>query len=695
MRAFDEATLEALHTTLRTLLRSPTVAGHTLSASVVALSSGQIVFDQNGGTLLKPASNTKLFTTAAAFGILGADWRPASRLLSRQPAKGDTIAGDLILHGVHDASWSTLFYPIPHYVANRLVDQLYDSGIRRIDGDLLVHGLFVVDGHRFGTLNTATERLQAASMFRERLRAKGIGLRGEVKISDQPLPNRYPHELARWEGPSLPTIAAHINRISHNEFADMLMLAIAQSAGESAGYSNGFQAMETWLDSVGVAHDGLRLRDGSGLSHDNRVTAQQLVALIAAVQNQPWADEWNASLSVAGMDGTYGNRMHGASTRGCAWLKSGTINGVISTAGILHHRGTGERYAVAFVMNEVRHQPSARSSQDQLMAAVGDTYFSAARPATPELQSATLTDANEVQLRWSPVRQSLHYIIESRDEDSAWQTTQVVDASQQELRLPRGAAPRAYRILAANAEGYSDPSGVLIAGGPRRAERVLVVDGNERWLADPAPENGLRAPHGFLAQYLAPLTGYRVESITNRALPNHTSPATETVLFALGEEARATEALSLRERQWIENHLKQGGSVIVAGSEVAWDLATNVPEGPAFLDRVFGAAFVDDNAGNTVACLQPMAQAESGANSQCAHFWTPGWMKIEWPDVLRSTRGETCMHYGGMTAEACVVHQRAALVGFPLESIDNSQDRSTVVRQLIQRVSTGGGKDKS
>lgn len=691
----SSAHVDALHATLRNLLRSPTVAGHTLSARVVALSSGQVVFEQGSDELLKPASNTKLISTAAAFGILGEDWRPASRVLARNAPSGSTVKGDVVLHGVHDVSWSTLFYPIPHYVANRLVDQLHAQGIRRIDGDLLIHGLFVVDGHRFGTLNTSVERNQAAAMFRERLAAKGITLIGHVKVSDRPLPNRYDVELARWEGPALSSIAAHINRMSHNEFADMLMLAMAQADGSSATYDNGFRAIETWLTAQGLAHEGLRLRDGSGLSHDNRVSATQLTELIRVVQNQPWADAWNASLSVAGMDGTYINRMHGASTRGCAWLKSGTINGVITTAGVLNHRGTGERYAVAFLMNEVRHQPSARASQDQLMAAVGDTLLSSNRPSPPDLQTATVNERDQVQLQWKAAQGTRHYVIETRDDDSPWRTAHVLDAGTTEFHLPRGAAPRAYRVLASNDEGLSDPSRVLIAGGQKRAPRVLVVDGNERWLADPAPENGLRAPHGFLTQFLAPLTGFRVESLSNHSLATHSVQDRDVVLFALGEEALTTEALSADERAWIEAHLQRGGGVIVAGSEVAWDLATNVPDGVDYLDRVFGAEFVDDSAGNTVACLQPGLSPESAGTPVCAHFWTPGWMKIEWPDALRASRGESCMHYAGMSTDACVLHGSAALVGFPLESIDDRANRSAVVRQLIHLVSRPNQKDKS
>lgn len=685
------ASLDEVSQAIQAVLRSPTIGGHTVSAHIVALSSGQTVFSSHEDRLLKPASNTKVISTAAAFGVLGPDWRTASRLLSEKPPKDGVIEGDLVLEGSYDLSWSTLFYPIAHYVANRLVDQLAEHGVRRVTGDVVVRGTFVVDGHRFGTLNTHQERLQAASMFQARLRAKGIQVGGAYRTTDQPAPRAFSHQLALWEGPTLPSIAAHINRMSHNEFADMVMLAMGAKANNESTYASGFRAVEAWLDQMAVPHEGLRLSDGSGLSHNNRVSAHQMVQIVSAVQTQPWAELWNHSLSVAGVDGTFAGRMRDPGTRGCAWLKSGTIDGVITTAGILHHRGTGERYAVSILMNDVRHQPSARSAHDAIIGALGRHQLDQGRPASPALTHAQINERDDVRLQWTPSPNATHYVVESREGQSAWRTELVVDGSKKEAVVPRGAAPRAYRIVATNTQGLSDPSVVLIAGGPKRAPRVLLVDGNERWQHDPAPENGLRAPHAFLAEFMDPLTGYRVESISNRVLDTTSVNKDTTVWMALGEEARSTEALSASERAWVQRHVQADGRLILAGSEAAWDIATNLPDGAQFLDRIFGAAFVSDNAGNTAACLA----GTDAPSSTCGHFWTPGFMNVEWPDQLAVTRGDVCMHYAGTEDVACVVHKHAALVGFPLESIDNPADRRTIVRALLTRVGTPKSDERS
>src|SRR5690625_7145501 len=89
-----------------------------------------------------------------------------------------------------------------------------------------------------------------------------------------------------------------------------------------------------------------------------------------------------------------------ASTRGRALMKSGTINGVISTSGLLLHPSNGEVYAVSLLMNQVVHQPSARIVLDKIVTALANFDKASARPAAPNLVSARMHDTQEVLLRW-------------------------------------------------------------------------------------------------------------------------------------------------------------------------------------------------------------------------------------------------------------------------------------------------------
>src|ERR1051326_3478120 len=114
---------------------------------VVDLDSGKLVFSQNAEQLFLPASNTKLFTTAAALAIAGPDYR--FRTTVESEGKVDShgrLLGDLVIVGRGDPNISgrTLPYSLktqrtpPHtQILEEMADQVARSGLKAVDGDLI------------------------------------------------------------------------------------------------------------------------------------------------------------------------------------------------------------------------------------------------------------------------------------------------------------------------------------------------------------------------------------------------------------------------------------------------------------------------------------------------------------------------------------------------------------------------------
>lgn len=105
---------------------------------VISLTSGAVVYQRDADKLFTPASNMKIYTTGVALDLLGADYRWRTSVYpSAQPDAGGQIHGDLILYG----------RGAPDLIANSndgskgslsgLADQLYQKGIRRIDGNVI------------------------------------------------------------------------------------------------------------------------------------------------------------------------------------------------------------------------------------------------------------------------------------------------------------------------------------------------------------------------------------------------------------------------------------------------------------------------------------------------------------------------------------------------------------------------------
>ena len=129
------------------VLSDPEVARGFWGIDIVSLSSGKTLYSRNEDKLFTPASNTKLFTTAAALALIGPDYRFHTTVETTGVLdKYGRLTGDLVLVGRGDPNLSgrTLPYaiktersPLPIKVLQDLADELVKKGLKFIDGDVV------------------------------------------------------------------------------------------------------------------------------------------------------------------------------------------------------------------------------------------------------------------------------------------------------------------------------------------------------------------------------------------------------------------------------------------------------------------------------------------------------------------------------------------------------------------------------
>lgn len=110
---------------------------------------GEILYDRNGARGFMPASNLKIFTTAAALETLGPDYTWTTTVEATGPIDADgTLQGSLVIVGGGDPSLGA-WHPRDGAESAQLlaawVAQLKAAGVRRIAGDI------VGDGRYFNT----------------------------------------------------------------------------------------------------------------------------------------------------------------------------------------------------------------------------------------------------------------------------------------------------------------------------------------------------------------------------------------------------------------------------------------------------------------------------------------------------------------------------------------------------------------
>lgn len=139
--------------------------------------------------------------------------------------------------------------------------------------------------------------------------------------------------LYTHRSPQLSRLVDFTNKESNNHFAEQLFLAAAASRKGHASREIAAEVLSAWMESVGVPREDFRPVDGSGLSRDNRVSANALLTLLRYMHRSPNARVFKNSLPVAGMDGTLKRRMGGTPASGRTLAKTGFMRGVSSLAG--------------------------------------------------------------------------------------------------------------------------------------------------------------------------------------------------------------------------------------------------------------------------------------------------------------------------------------------------------------------------
>jgi D-alanyl-D-alanine carboxypeptidase len=654
---------------------------------VVDVDSGQVVYAHEPDLPLKPASNTKLFTTAALLGLLGEDERSSVRAYGGQPIDGNGRVGTLHVVAHHDWTWSTFFHDYPEWPADRLAEALWEAGVADV-GTLRLTGEVLFEGYQFDYYDADLHRDAAAAAMESALIFQGIGVDDVVVDEVFDVPGGAVL-LAVQDG--LPfSVATHpVNDISHNEMADIGSRHLGERLAGESSYEAGAAQVLDWLDDVGVGVTGLELYDGSGLSHDNRVTARSIVELQTAMLEHPAGAFWRATHSVAGRSGTLASRMTGGDTAGRFWGKSGTLTGVIATSGLLHHAHDGHRYLIAQLMNGVGSSTTARSQQDEIVRIIArDWREDGERPEEPVLRVARPDGAGRIWLDWDPVGGAEGYEVWLTDEPRVWRRQDAVWARDVDELQVSGLAGRTWyvRVVARNLQGVSEPSDTYAVSAGAGPADVLIVDGIDRYATQ--WENRLGNGHGFVVDVAEAVVGRTVATAANEAVIDEEIglEAHEALVWLLAEESTDDETFDAQEQQLVEAYLDQGGGLLVSGSEIGWDLDyLGTADDQGFFYEALGATYAGDDAGSYTVRPVPGGLLDGVGD---LGFYRPGWLDVAYPEQLEPAgSGQALLSYvggsGGTAAVAQVGPGRTVVLGFPLEALDDRASREAVLTRLL------------
>lgn len=131
--------VQALAGDIQSILRDPALARAHLGVVIDSVTTGRRLFELNGSKRFVPASNMKLFTSAAALIALTPEYRYETRLLTGGSLRSGILHGDLLIEGSGDPTISGYFNGgDPLHVFRQWTTRLKEIGVREIRGDLII-----------------------------------------------------------------------------------------------------------------------------------------------------------------------------------------------------------------------------------------------------------------------------------------------------------------------------------------------------------------------------------------------------------------------------------------------------------------------------------------------------------------------------------------------------------------------------
>lgn len=433
-------TLPEFRDQLDDIFNDPNFSNAEWGVMIQSLETGEYFYKRNEDKLLIPASDLKLFTTAAGIILLGSEYKFSTNLFLKGSLDGSIWKGDLVVQGRGDPTISGRFYNDNMFkVFSDWADSLSAYGIDEITGNLIGDDN-AFDDVGLGTgwswdyesnwfaaqssalsfndncvditvthdkktnlptisiqpqtkyiviinnvLPVSKDSVTSINVYRERgtnvvtvygtlcegdsvqtfvtvnnptqytmvvlkdvLERKGIRVQGfpmDVDDINTPLNYSSMKKLCTTYSPPLKEIIKVINKNSQNFFAEQLLKTIGLEKEGYGTVANGVKAESKLFKDMGINPESMILVDGSGLSRLDYVTPKQFVTLLSYMYKSRYFIPFFNSLSIAGVDGTLGDRLQNTKAKDKIRGKAGYLEGVRSLSG---YAFTADNEPVAF-----------------------------------------------------------------------------------------------------------------------------------------------------------------------------------------------------------------------------------------------------------------------------------------------------------------------------------------------------------
>ncbi len=314
------------------------------SVSLIDVSTGEIVFESNANSQRKPASLMKLLSAAATLRYLD-----SATVFATSVSLGPT-PNSLVVDGEYDP-WISL-----DAKAASKMKRTYFYGFA-------AKGLSAVKKNTEGSvkkLDIYYNDLYSSEVLRLKSYYKKKGIKTNfVKVSESKAKSIAGERVFYSTSPTVREIMNWFLIWSDNDVSERMARLAAKAAGNQFNQNGVVKTFNKVLRDLDIDPSKIVIKDASGLSKENKLTANVLSQLLYKIHSDPLFSQLISGLPVSGETGTLSKRYIESAPQavGLVKAKTGTLSGTVSLAGYVQ---SGDReYAFTIIADKIKKTRSA------------------------------------------------------------------------------------------------------------------------------------------------------------------------------------------------------------------------------------------------------------------------------------------------------------------------------------------------
>jgi D-alanyl-D-alanine carboxypeptidase/D-alanyl-D-alanine-endopeptidase (penicillin-binding protein 4) len=356
------------------------------SVVVIDQLDGAVVYEKGANSLRKPASIQKIFMGVAAVMHLPMDQVfPTSLWVGTQP-------NSLVIQGSCDPWIST---------SSQLAEKMGRTSLPRIEfNSLKALKELNPDLDSSFTLFYASLFTPETEHIKKFFRDKGLNVKMK-RVSNQTALDFSGTRILTSESPELEEMLGYAVAWSDNTLSERIARIASVAAGNTFDQAGVADTFSSALAELGIESSKMIVKDASGLSKENRVTANLVGQLLVKIKADERFVPLINSFPVSGISGTLRNRFTETAPDavGLVKAKTGTLSNTTNLAGYVE---SGDREYV-FVIISDRHTKTysiarrIRDLVDKILGKIAAPFLPILQPE-PELEPEIEIISSEIPL---------------------------------------------------------------------------------------------------------------------------------------------------------------------------------------------------------------------------------------------------------------------------------------------------------